>query len=63
MCLTFFDPDFTKAGEKEFLKSYIGLLSCQLTSTGQPTHSAGKNGAAWRGPQKDNVRFQKFFLP
>ena len=23
---------YTKAGEKEFLKSYIGLLSCHLTN-------------------------------
>ena len=36
----------TKAGEKEFLKLYIGLSSCYLTSTGRPAHSAGINGAA-----------------
>ena len=36
---------YTKAGEKEFLKSYIGLSSCHLTSTGRPVHSAGINGA------------------
>ena len=34
---------YTKAGEKEFFKSYIGLSSCHLTSTGQPAHSAGIN--------------------
>ena len=36
---------YTKAGEKEFLKSYIGLLSCHLTSTGRPANLAGINGA------------------
>ena len=36
---------YTKAGEKEFLKSYIRLSSCHLTSTGRPAHSAGINGA------------------
>ena len=30
---------------KKFLKSYIGLLSCHLTSTGRPAHLAGINGA------------------
>ena len=39
---------YSKAGEKEFLKSYIGLSSCHLTSTGQPAHSAGLIGAAYR---------------
>ena len=54
---------YTKAGKKEFLKSYIGLWSFLLTSTGRPVHSAGINGAVQLGPQKDNVRFRKFFLP
>ena len=36
---------YTKAGEKEYLKSYIGLSSCHLTSTGWPAHLAGINGA------------------
>ena len=34
-----------KLGKREFLKLYIGLLSCHLTSTGRPAHSAGINGA------------------
>ena len=54
---------YAKAREKEFLKLYIGLMSCHLTSTGQPAHLAGINVAVLLGPQKDNVRFQKFFLP
>ena len=53
----------TKSGEKEFLKSYIVLLSCHLTCTGRPAHSAGLIGAVQLSPQKDNVQFQKFFLP
>ena len=36
---------YTKAEGKEFLKSYIGLPSCHLISTGQPAHSAVTNGA------------------
>ena len=31
----------TKSGEKEFLKSYIGLSSCHLTRTSRLAHSAG----------------------
>ena len=27
---------YTKSGEKEFLKLYIGLSSCHLTTTGRP---------------------------
>ena len=53
----------TKPGEKEFLKSYIGLSSCHLTSTGRPAHQAGFNGACQLSPQKDNVGIQKFFFP
>ena len=53
----------TKSGEKEFLKSYIGLLSCHLTSNGPLANPAGSIGAVQLSPQKDNVRFQKFFLP
>ena len=40
----------TKTGEKEFLKSYIGLSSCHLTSTGQTAHWAGINGAVYASP-------------
>ena len=36
---------YTKAREKEFLKSYIGLSSCHLTCTGRPAHSSGISGA------------------
>ena len=53
----------TKPGEKEFLKSYIGLSSCHLTSTGRPALQAGFIGACQLGPQKDNVGIQKFFFP
>ena len=52
---------YTKAREKEFLKSYIGLLNCHLTSMGRPAHLAGINGAVKRGPQKDN--FKNSFFP
>ena len=37
---------YTKAGEKEFLKSCIGPPSCHLTSTGRAAHLAGINGIA-----------------
>ena len=49
-----------KPGEKEFLKSYIGLSSCHLTSNGQPACQAGFIGACQLGPQKDNAGI---FLP
>ena len=52
-----------KIREKEFLKSYDGLLSCHLTCTGRPAHPAGFNGAVQLSPYKDNVQFQKFFCP
>ena len=54
---------WTKPGEKEFLKSYIGLSSCHLTSTSRPAHQAGFIGACQLSPQKDNVGIQKFFFP
>ena len=41
----FCSMNLDKIRGKEFLKSYIDLLSCHLTSTGQPAHSAGMNGA------------------
>ena len=54
---------YTKAGEKEFLKSYIGLSSCHITSTGQPAHSAGINGAVYLGLQRTMYDFKtSFFL-
>ena len=52
-----------KSRGKRILKSYIGLSSCHLTSTGRQAHSSGINGAVQLSPQKDNVRFQRFFLP
>ena len=54
---------YTKAEGKEFLKSYIGLSSYHLTSTGRPAGQAGFDGACQLGPQKDNVGIQKFFFP
>ena len=54
---------YTKAGEKEFLKSYIGLLSCHLTSTGRPAHLAGMNGVVLLGPQRTTYDFKNSFFP
>ena len=54
---------FIKAKEKNFLKRYICLSSCHLTSTGKPAHLAGMNGAVQLGPQNDITGFQKFLLP
>ena len=54
---------YTKAWEKEFLKSYIGLSSCHLTSTGRLACQAGFIGACQLGPQKDNAGIQKIFFP
>ena len=45
--------------QKEFLKSHDGLLSHQLTSTGQ---SVAFFGACLVSPQKAIVQFQKFFF-
>ena len=53
----------TNPGEKEFLKSYIGLSSCPLTSTGQLACQARFIGTCQLGPQKDNVEIQKDFFP
>ena len=47
-----------KPGQKEFLKSYIGLASCHLTSTGRPARKT----ACQLGPQKDNVGIKRFFF-
>ena len=53
----------TKPGEKEVLKSYIGLSSCHPTSTSQPAHQAQFIGACQLSHQKDNVGVQKFVFP
>ena len=54
---------YTKPGEKEFLKLYIGPSTYHLTSTGWPAHQAGFIGACQLGPQKDNDGIQNFFFP
>ena len=46
---------YTKAGEKEFLKSYIGLSSCHLTSTSRLVHQAGFNAACQLSPQVSEI--------
>ena len=46
-----------------FLKSCTGLLSFHLDKTGCFTCQAWYNGACLLSPQKDNVWFQKLFLP
>ena len=48
--------------QKEFLKSHDGLLSHQLTSTGQSANGAAVFGACLVSPQKAIVQFQKFFF-
>ena len=53
----------TKPGKKEFLKLYIGLLSCHLTSPGWLARLTGFIGACQLGPQKDNVGIHQFFFP
>ena len=53
----------TKAGEKDFLKLYIGLSSCHLTSTGRLAHSFGlhKYGSLAR-PSKGQCTISKILF-
>ena len=48
--------------QKEFLKSHNGLLSHQLTSTGQSTDRAAFFGACLVSPQKAIIQFQKLYF-
>ena len=50
---------YTKAREKEFLKSYIGLSSCNLTSTSHLAHQTGFDDACQLSLQKTMYYFKK----
>ena len=52
-----------KAGEENFLNSYIVLLRAGLTCTIKSSPIGWLAGAVWLVAQKDNVGSQKFFFP
>ena len=54
---------YTKAGEKEFLKSYIVLLRAELNCTIYASQMGRSAGASSVATRKANVQFQKFFFP
>ena len=49
-----------KTRKKEYLKTHIGLSSCDLTNTCRLALQAGFIGACQLSPQEDNVEIQNF---